>query len=229
MRSRAARLIWAVALPAILALVPPLAFAGSAGASAPASAARALQPAVGEEEVPVPEGEEEAEAEEEEEEEEEEKLEACVELEGEAGDEGCEAEVEEPEAFEACGRSAADATVTAKPVRDHLRLRLVLHYRVSSPAAVRIGLRFHGRKGSGNLGQSTAHLSHSGVFRESIRLERGPMTRVLAAHEFHVSLRISAAGARCHSELDQSLRSRRAAGKAIIWSSPQPASAGGRA
>jgi hypothetical protein len=220
MRSRAARLIWAVVLAAILALVPPLGFAASAGASAPAGATRGLQPAIGEEEAPVPEAEEE---------EEEEELEACVELEGEAGDEGCEAEVEEPEAFEACGRSAADATVTAKPVRDHLRLRLVLHYRVSSPAAVRIGLRFHGRKGSGNLGQSTAHLSHSGVFRESIRLERGPMTRVLAAHEFHVSLRISAAGARCHSELDQSLRSRRAAGKAIIWSSPQPASAGGRA
>jgi hypothetical protein len=209
--TQAARFARLAAFMATVALVALLGFVRSAEASTVPTPTKPAPPVEVEEEFLFGAG---GEAEEEDE------LEACEELSNETAAEACEAKVEEREVFEACNLSAAEATVAARPGRD--RIRLAIHYRSLSPATVRIGVRFHGGKGSGNLGQSTAHLSQSGTFRESIRLDDPVMTRALAAREFTVTLRIAGAPSRCTSEFDQALSSRRAVGRALVWSDPDP-------
>ncbi len=207
--AQAARAAWLAAFVTTVVLLALLGFVRSAEASTLAGAETPAGPAETEEEFLFGEG---GEAEEEDE------LEACSEIADEEAAEACAAKVEEREIFEVCNLSSAEATVAARPSHD--RIRLAIHYRALSPATVRIGVRFHGGKGSGNLGQSTAHLSQNGTFKESIRLGDTLMARALAAREFTVTLRISGTPSRCTSEFDQALSSRHAVGKGLVWSDP---------
>lgn len=205
----AARYAWLAAIVTAIALLALLGFVRSAEAATPRTA---VDPA------PSPEVEEEFHFGEDGEAEEEDELEACAAIANEAAAEACAAKVEEREVFEICNLSSAEATVAANPARD--RIRLAIRYRTVSPATVRIGVRFHGGRGSGNLGQSTAHLNNSGTFRETIKLDDQVMKRALAAREFSVTLTIAGTPARCSSNFSQALSSRHAAGKGLVWTEP---------
>lgn len=131
-----------------------------------------------------------------------------------------EAEVEAEEAAE-CRLDSAEATVTAVPARN--QLRLTVRYRAFEPSAVAIGLGLRGGRGALSLGTDTAHFGDSGTLHATESLTDAQMTRALAARELTVAIQAIDTPRYCGEEFERHLTSRREAGGSVRWSDPTAA------
>ena len=136
----------------------------------------------------------------------EEEEEFCEEVEGEDGT--------PPE----CLLSSAEATVSAIPARDTLRLSV--RYTARSPAAVKVEYWLRGGKGPLRLGEDRKRFNRKGTFRATERLSDPQMRKVLAARSFTVELQAVNTPRYCHRYFDQKLTVRRASGAGLTWSEP---------
>lgn len=138
--------------------------------------------------------------------------------EGEEEEEICE-EVEEEEGPPSeCLLSSAEATVSALPARDTLRLSV--RYTSRAPAAVKVEYSLRGGKGSLRLGEERKRFNRQGTFRASERLSDPEMARVVAARSFTVELQAVNTPRSCHRYFDQKLTVKRASGGGLTWSEP---------
>jgi hypothetical protein len=129
-------------------------------------------------------------------------------------EEECEAEEDSAEAPQECLLSTADATVFAS----HDRVRLLVRYTTSSPTAVAVDYGLHGGKGSLLLGSDRKHFAAQGVLHLTKRLSDSQMTKVMAAKNFTVRLRVLSAPGYCDSFFDRQLDVRRATPGGLTWS-----------
>ena len=136
----------------------------------------------------------------------EEEEEFCEEVEGEDGT--------PPE----CLLSSAEATVSALPGRD--TLRLTVDYTARTPAAVKVEYWLRGGKGPLRLGEDRQRFNRQGTFRSSERLSDTQMAKVVAAHNFTVELQAVNTPRYCHRYFDQKLTVKRASGGGLTWSEP---------
>jgi hypothetical protein len=136
----------------------------------------------------------------------EEEEEICEEVEGEDGT--------PPE----CLLSSAEATVSAVPARDTLRLSV--RYTARSPAAVKVEYWLRGSKGSLQLGEDRKRFNRQGTFRSAERLSDPQMTKVVAARNFTVELQAVNTPGYCHRYFDQKLTMKRTSGGGLTWSEP---------
>lgn len=158
---------------------------------------------------PIPAGEE-AEEGEENEGDESEACEADPE-EGESCEEAEEA-VEEAAAVEECVIEDAAATVAANPGND--TVRLTIHYKAITPAAVVMDARLRGSKGGLHLGADRARFHRAGVFHDSFGLSKKEMVRALAAREFAIELHAVNTPPSCRMHLT----AHRGGGRKLLWS-----------
>jgi len=169
-----------------------LAAAASAHAQALPSAATGASPfaAPVEEET---EADEEDEADDESDDSEDEEGEDCGAEEDEICEEETEAEAEE------CLLEDADASFTAAPGADQVRLRV--HYRAFEPTAVVVDARLRGSKGALHLGTDRTRFRRAGVYRYSFSLGSKQMAKAVAAKDFEVDLYAVGTPAECQMRL----------------------------
>lgn len=136
----------------------------------------------------------------------EEEEELCEEVEGEDGT--------PPE----CLLSSAEATVSAVPARDTLRLSV--RYTARSPAAVKVEYWLRGGKGPLRLGEDRKRFNRQGTFRSTERLSDSQMAKVVAARNFTVELQAVNTPRYCHRYFDQKLTTKRTSGGGLTWSEP---------
>lgn len=136
----------------------------------------------------------------------EEEEEFCEEVEGEDGT--------PPE----CLLSSAEATVSALPGRD--TLRLAVEYTARTPAAIKVEYWLRGGKGPLRLGEERKRFNRQGTFRSSERLTDPQMAKVVAARNFTVELQAVNTPGYCHRYFDQKLTVKRAVGGGLTWSEP---------
>lgn len=130
----------------------------------------------------------------------------------------CEAEEDDSERLEAppeCLLTRAEASVSAAPNRD--RLRLQVRYETSSPTAVTVDYGLHGSKGSLYLGSERKQFGRRGVLRLSETLSEAKMEKAMAAKNFTVRLRVPAAPRYCQSLFDRQLDVRQATPSGLSW------------
>lgn len=207
----AIKLAWWAGFLATLVLVFALAQAKSAGAAtlpAPIDGIVGALAEEGEEEAPEEENEDSWEYSEECEVfgEGEEEEEFCEEVEGEDGT--------PPE----CLLSSAEATVSAVPARDTLRLSI--RYTARTPAAVKVEYWLRGGKGPLRLGEDRKRFNREGTFRSTERLSDPQMAKVVAARNFTVELQAVNTPSYCHRYFDQKLTVKRNSGGGLTWSEP---------
>lgn len=128
-----------------------------------------------------------------------------------------EAEIEAEEAEE-CRLDSAEATVTAVPAHD--QVRLTVRYRTFEPSAVAVALELRGGKGALNLGSDTAHFGDSGTLHTTENLTYAQMSRALAAREFTVAIQAVNTPKYCGEEFERHLTVRKEAGGDLQWSDP---------
>lgn len=114
-----------------------------------------------------------------------------------------------------CGLRTARASVVVD--ESQAKLRTLISYTSFEPVRVAIDFRLSGGKGSLTLGRERKRLSYSGVVHGVERLGKGELTKVLAARNFTVTVRVLAAPAYCHRYFDRHLKSRRLSGDRITW------------
>lgn len=117
-----------------------------------------------------------------------------------------------------CLLSSAEATVSASPARD--TVRLAVRYTARTSAAVKINFGLRGRKGSLSLGGDQKRFGRAGVFRQTERLGEAQMAKVVAAKSFTVELQAVNTPRYCHRYFDRSLTVKRANGAGLTWSAP---------
>lgn len=138
--------------------------------------------------------------------------------EGAEEEEFCEAAEDEDGTPPECLLSSAEATVSAVPARD--TLRLAIRYTARTPAAVKIEYSLRGGKGSLRLGADQRRFNRQGTFRISERLGASQMAKVIAARSFTVKLQAVNTPRYCHRYFDQKLSVRRTSGGGLTWSEP---------
>jgi hypothetical protein len=145
-----------------------------------------------------------------------------------AAEEACEEALEEREEEEAeaeeaeeCRLESAEATVTALPARN--QVRLTVRYRAYLPSAVDIDLGLRGGKGGLDLGTETAHFARTGTLHATEDLSDSQMTRALAAREFTVDLQAVNTPRYCGDEFERHLSARKDLGSGAQWSDPSEA------
>lgn len=203
--AQAARIAWWVSFLATLALIALLGLAKSAQAATLPDPA--LPPVLS---APTEEEEGEAAASEDEE------IEAEECEEEEAG------ECEEEEGVKApaeCLLSTVEAMIFASGNSDKVRLQI--RYATTSPTAVAIDYGLHGAKGSLFLGSERKRFGRKGVLRLNSTLTEAQMTKVMAARDFAVRLRVPAAPRWCQSFFDRHLDVRRATPRGLTWLSSE--------
>jgi hypothetical protein len=204
----AARLAWWASFLATLALVAVLGMAKSAQAlTLPATSGAGAIPALA---APVAEAAEEDETEAEASEDEEFEAEAC--------ETGEEEECEDESGLEAppeCLLSSARATIFASGNSD--RVRLQLRYTTTSPTAVAVDYGLHGGRGSLYLGGEKKRFARKGVLRLNRSLTEAQMSKVMAAKDFTVRIRVPAAPRYCQSLFERHLNVRRATPRGLTW------------
>jgi hypothetical protein len=108
----------------------------------------------------------------------------------EAKEEACEEKLEEEEAEELmaseCRLSAAEATVTAVPGQNEVRL--TVRYRTVQPSSVAVELRLRGARGPLDLGVESARFGRTGTLHVTKELSEAEMERAAAAKEFTVGI-----------------------------------------
>jgi hypothetical protein len=133
----------------------------------------------------------------------------------EEGEEACdkaEEAVEEQAVAEECVIEDAIATVAASPGNG--TVRLTIHYRAFTPAAVAIDARLRGAKGSLHLGSSHTRFRRNGVFHDSFGLSKKKMERALAAREYAIELHAVNTPGYCRMHLS----AQRGAARKLVWS-----------
>lgn len=138
--------------------------------------------------------------------------------EGEEEEELCEEAESEDGTPPECLLSSAEATVSAVPARDTLRLSV--RYTARTPAAVKVSYWLRGGKGPLRLGEDRPRFSRQGTFRSTERLSDPQMAKVLAARDFTVELQAVNTPRYCHRYFDQKLSVKRASGAGLTWSEP---------
>jgi hypothetical protein len=211
--SPAARLAWLLSFAVAVALLALFGLARSAQAmTAPAGpTGPSLSLASSWEEEEGEEAEEEGE-----EDDLEEAWAECEELEEGEEQRACEEEVEEAEELEEleeCTLSEADATVSANPATD--TVRLAVRYETYEPGRVTVHPRVRGGKGIFDFGRTTHRFGRSGVYRETTHLSDAKMAKVLAAKQFTVGLQAPGSPDVCDGLFDQQLR--RHGGSSPVW------------
>lgn len=126
--------------------------------------------------------------------------------------ESCEEAVEEAAAVEECVIEDAAATVAANPGND--TVRLTIHYKAFTPAAVVMDARLRGSKGGLHLGADRARFHRAGVFHDSFGLSKKEMVRALAAREFAIELHAVNTPPSCRMHLT----AHRGGGRKLLWS-----------
>ncbi len=114
-----------------------------------------------------------------------------------------------------CLLSSAQATVFAAANRD--RVRLQIRYTTTSPTPVAVDYGLHGSKGALYLGGDRKHFAKHGVLRLTRDLTEEQMAKVMAAKDFSVRLRVSAAPGYCKAFFDRQLDVRRAIPSGLSW------------
>lgn len=117
-----------------------------------------------------------------------------------------------------CLLSSAEATVSAVPSRDTLRLSV--RYTARAPAAVKVEYWLRGGKGPLRLGEDRKRFNRQGTFRATERLSDPQMAKVIAARNFTVELQAVNTPKYCHRYFDQKLSVKRASGGGLTWSEP---------
>jgi hypothetical protein len=114
-----------------------------------------------------------------------------------------------------CLVSSAQATVFAAANRD--RVRLQVRYTTISPTPVAVDYGLHGSKGALYLGGDRKRFAKHGVLRLTRDLSEQQMAKVMAAKDFTVRLRVSAAPGYCKAFFDRELNVRRAIPSGLSW------------
>lgn len=117
-----------------------------------------------------------------------------------------------------CLLSSAEATVSAVPARDTLRLSV--RYTARSPAAVKVEYWLRGGKGPLRLGEDRKRFNRQGTFRATERLSDPQMAKVVAARNFTVELQAVNTPRYCHRYFDQKLTVKRNSAGGLTWSEP---------
>jgi len=117
-----------------------------------------------------------------------------------------------------CLLSSAEATVSALPARDTLRLSV--RYTARSSAAVKVEYFLRGGNGPLSLGEDRNRFERKGTFRQTERLTEAQMQRVIAARTFTVELAAVNTPRYCHRYFDQKLTVKRASGGGLTWQEP---------
>jgi hypothetical protein len=117
-----------------------------------------------------------------------------------------------------CLLSSAEATVSAIPARDTVRLSV--RYTARSSAAVKVELFLRGGKGPLSLGEDRKRFERKGTFRQTERLTEDQMKKVVAARNFTVELQAVNTPRYCHRYFDQKLTVKRASGAGLTWQEP---------
>jgi len=138
--------------------------------------------------------------------------------EGEEEEEFCEEAEGEDGTPPECLLSSAEATVSAVPARDTLRLSV--RYTARTPAAVKVEYWLRGGKGPLRLGEDRKRFNRQGTFRASERLSEPQMAKVVAARNFTVELQAVNTPRYCHRYFDQKLSVKRASAGGLTWSEP---------
>lgn len=138
--------------------------------------------------------------------------------EGEEEEEICEEGEGEDGTPPECLLSSAEATVSAVPARD--TLRLAIRYTARSPTAVKVEYWLRGGKGPLRLGEDRKRFNRQGTFRSSERLSDPEMAKVVAARNFTVELQAVNTPGYCHRYFDQKLTLKRTSGGGLTWSEP---------
>jgi hypothetical protein len=135
-----------------------------------------------------------------------------------------EAEEEEREEAEAEGRDEPPAACVLRTARATMvayesqsKLRLLVSYTSFAPAQVAIEYRLHDGRGSLDLGREQRRLAYAGVVRDTERLGRARMARVLRANDLTVELRVLSAPSSCRRYGTRELKSRRATPGRVTW------------
>jgi hypothetical protein len=110
-----------------------------------------------------------------------------------------------------CLVQRAESTITTLPGSD--KVRLAIHYKNYTPAAVAIGLRLKDHKGSLGLERTTRHLGRAGTLHLTMKLGEAEMGRVEKAREFDVELRAADTPGYCSDMLEQHLLNKDSAAK----------------
>lgn len=130
----------------------------------------------------------------------------------------CEAEEEDgdrPEAPPECLLTRAEASISAAPNRD--RVRLQIRYAMSSPGTVIVDYGLHGSRGSLFLGSERRQFGRQGVLRLTETLTEAKMEKVVAARSYTVRLRVPAAPRYCQSLFERQLDVRQATPSGLSW------------
>lgn len=201
----AVRFAWWAAFFATLTLIAVLGIAKSAQAlTAPAtSAAGTVTAPVPPFEEPEDEGAETSE--------DEGSAEECEEDEEECEEEGSDG----AEAPADCLLSSAEATISASPNKD--RVRLQVRYTTSSPTAVTVEYGLHGSKGSLFLDGKKKKFARQGVLRLTKTLTEAQMAKAMGAKGFTVRFRVPDAPGYCKAFFDRQLDSRHATPTGLTW------------
>jgi hypothetical protein len=138
--------------------------------------------------------------------------------EGDEEEEFCEEAEGEDGTPPECLLSSAEATVSALPARDTLRLSV--RYTSRTPAAVKVEYWLRGGKGPLRLGEDRKRFNRQGTFRSTDRLSDPEMAKVLAARNFTVELQAVNTPRYCHRYFDQKLTVKRNSAGALTWSEP---------
>jgi hypothetical protein len=110
----------------------------------------------------------------------------------------------------ACTIRSAESTIATIPGSD--KVRLTIHYKADSSAAVAIQLRLKDHKGSLSLERTNKHFGKNGVLHLTTKLGQTEMERALDAHEFDVGLRATGTPGYCSDMLEQKLSTKHSSG-----------------
>jgi len=105
---------------------------------------------------------------------------------------------------DACLLKSATAAVSVNPGKR--RLRLVVHYRTTKPAAVSVEALLRGVKGSVYLGTSHTRFRRSGVYRDTYELAARETKKALVAREVSVDLQPLNTPPSCRLHITEALR-----------------------
>ena len=136
------------------------------------------------------------------------------EAEGIGAEEECETEEGEAPPAECLLRSAR-ASLIASPT--HEKVRLVVRYTTYSPTEVEVAYRVGGPRGPLKLGDTRAHFSRHGVFKDTERLSKGEAAKVRLARRFTVELDVPAAPGTCRRYELRHLTERKSAHGQAVW------------
>jgi hypothetical protein len=133
-------------------------------------------------------------------------------LEAEECEEGeCEAEAGESEE---CLLAAAEATVSASPRAD--RIRVAIRYAAFRPAAVAVSYQVRAGGGVLRLGAAQARFGRKGVFHDTVAISDRQLSKVIAAREVAIGLHALNTPGYCRQVFQQRLTPKRTGNRLLF-------------